>query len=257
MSVFLLLFSLTLTAGEADLTPTVTAYWDALTAKDNAAALRLVHPDDWNNFLGNQPTSLTDWKIEKLDFASEGSARVTVSGKVMAMTGKNEMPASVMQLWEIVDSEWRLRMPPSEEFDEALFKNVRGRTQSVPPPKELIVSTKMLRFYALNPSQPALVNIWNGTQGPVEVVRLEIDDSLFRVEDAVESIPSETQSRIKLRYIGEDEEKNLEGSATLVLKHADEIKEFKIPIVYNYFDKVAAWVLEQQRAKSSGKKPEN
>ncbi|HUV13539.1 MAG TPA: hypothetical protein VMY18_07835 [Acidobacteriota bacterium] len=256
MRIFLLLFSLTLTAGESDLANVVTAYWDALAGKDNAAALRLVHPDDWNNFLSNQPTPLTDWKIEKLDFASEESARVTVSGKALAVTGKHEMPASIVQLWEIVDSAWRLRMPPSEGFNEALMKSVRGQTQSAPPPKELTVSTKTLRFYAINPSQPALVPIWNGTQGPVEVVRLEFDDSLFRVEDAPENIPPETESRIRLRYVGEDEEKNLKSSATLVLKHGDEIKEFEIPIVYNYFDKVAAWVLEQQRAKSSGKKPE-
>ncbi len=174
------------------------------------------------------------------------------------MTGKHEMPASIVQLWEIVDSAWRLRMAPSERFDEALVRSVRGRTRSAPPPDELLVLSKSLRFYALNPSQPALLQIWNGTDSPAELVRLDFDDSLFRVEDAPESIPPETKSRIRLRYIGGDEEKNLESSATLVLKHAGKIKEFEIPIVYNYFDKIAAWVLEQQRAKSSGgKKPEN
>ena len=98
MRVFLLLLSLTLAAGESDLTTVVTSYWEALAKQDKASALRLVHPDDWNNFLSNQPTPLTDWKIEKLDFESDERARVTVSGKVLAMTGKHEMPASIVQL---------------------------------------------------------------------------------------------------------------------------------------------------------------
>jgi hypothetical protein len=178
-------------------------------------------------------------------------------GNVMALTGKYEMPVHKVQLWEIVDSEWRLRVPPSEGFDRALMKGVQSRTGSAPAPKKLTVSTKRILFYALNPSQPALVKIWNGTQNAVEVVRLEIDEALFRAEGIPAGIPPETESRIRLRYIGEDEAKNLQSSATLVLNQADEIKRFEIPIIYNYFDKVAAWVLEQQRAKSSGKKPEN
>jgi hypothetical protein len=253
---FLLLLSLSSIPGEQDLRTVVAAYWDALEEKDNASALRLVHPDDWNNFLNNQPTPLVDWKIEKLEFEPEDRAQVIVMGNVMALTGKYEMPVHKVQLWEIVDSEWRLRVPPSEGFDQALMKGVRSRTESTPPPKELTVSTKRILFYALNPSQPALVTIWNGTQNAVEVVQLEIDDALFRVEDTPENIPPETRSRIRLRYIGEDEAKNLKSSATLILKQAEEIKRFEIPIIYNYFDKVAAWVFEQQRSKSSGKKPE-
>jgi hypothetical protein len=254
---FLLILSLTIIPGEQDLKTVVTAYWDAIEEKDNASALRLVHPDDWNNFLNNQPTPLVDWKIDKLEFESEDRAQVTVMGNVLALTGKYEMPAHRVQLWEIVDSKWRLRVPPSEGFDQALMEGVRSRTESAPLPEKLTVSTKRILFYALNPSQPALITIWNGAQNAVEVVRLEIDEALFRAENVPASIPRETESRIRLRYIGEDETKNLQSSAILVLKQADEIRRFEIPIVYNYFDKVAAWVLEQQRAKSSGKKPEN
>lgn len=256
MPILMMLLSLTLATVESDLTTLATAYWDALARQDRASALKLVHQDDWNNFLKKQPKPLADWKIDEVSFETKERARVTVSGNVMALTGKREMPVKVVQLWEIVDSEWRLRMPASERFDEAFLKSVRGRNPSAPPPKELTVSTKRILFYALSPSQPAMISIWNGTLDPAEVVRLEIDDALFRVEEAPERIPPETSLRIKLHYIGEDETKNLQSSATLFLKHAEEIKEFEIPIVYNYFDKIAAWVLEQQRAKSSGKKPE-
>jgi hypothetical protein len=84
---------------------------------------------------------------------------------------------------------------------------------------------------------------------------LEFDESRFKAENTPKSFPPGKRSRINLRYIGDDTEKNLKSRLTLVLKHADEIKEFEIPIVYNYFDKIAAWILEQQRARS-GKQPE-
>lgn len=257
MQGLLLLIGLSITAGQADVKDVVSAYWNALAQKDRASALKLVHPDDWNNFLSNQPGPLSSWKIEKVDFESEGRARVTVSGEVAGMDGRYGIPASIIQIWELVDSDWRLRIPVSARFDEVLLKNLKGRSQSSPSSKELIVSAKTLRFHALNPSQPALLSIWNGTQEPASVMGFEIDEALFRAEEVPDTIEPNTKSQITLRYIGEAKERNLTSRAILVLKHADQEKQFEIPIVYNYFDKVAAWVLEQQGTRSGqGKQPQ-
>ncbi|MEE8585230.1 MAG: hypothetical protein V3T83_10310 [Acidobacteriota bacterium] len=230
---------------------TVRDFWAALEARDKAQAMQFVHPDDLNKFLNRNEPRFEDWKLEAIEPASGTEATVTVNIS-RRFPGGSLLPVRAREVWQQLDSGWKVRIQSLEDYQTQLRQH-QDRPPKLPP--RLDIFPKTIKFYP-HSDQPGVIVIRNGLNSPVQVVGLRLDEQKFEVSRGLTEVAAQSVGRIALHYLGSERQLNLESQLRLKLKVADEVREFQIPVLYNYTDPILEWLKRQKQPQPTKPPPQ-
>ena len=230
----------------------VTEYWNACSRADKLTAMKYVHPDELNLFLNKKLPVIKKWAIA--DVSSDDSpnkARVKINYSMETYPG-TVFNLSTVENWEYLEEEWKVRVKDSSAAKKALFGMLQGGSGKVKAAGEgLRVRPQSIKFYKSNLKQPAFIWIENNLDSPVELVSLQVDETLIKIAEQPESVSPGERARVKLEYIGGEKEKeNLETEILLKIKSGEDLESHSIKAVYNYMNAAMKWI--QQRQQSGG-----
>ena len=96
------------------------------------------------------------------------------------------------------------------------------------------------------------LKIVNGTDQPVKVLGLTVDESRFEVVSRPDSVAPGQTGFIRIRYKETESAKNQKGQLSLRFEQAGAEKLFQVPIIYNYISKadLAFWGLTEEKAEA-------
>lgn len=261
---FLLLATLTgiqpQAEGSAELEQLVVKYWDSLRDGNKAGALQYVHPDDVNSFINRKEQVILSWELVKTEFTSESKASVYL--RLSQMIAGNRIPVPHQQEWLKTDQGWKVRIPaPEQAYQNARKAFAKAGTPKLP--ENLSVYPPQLKIYAIaNPKVGSIV-VRNGLEIPAKILSFELDTSMFEVLTIPELVEPGEMRRIRVAYLGEESEENLQSKGVLLTEQNGEQKKFEIPVIYNYADDVTRWLsthapkeMERLKSKTSPAKPE-
>lgn len=225
-----------------NLQKSVSQFCELLKTNDKASALKLVHPDDLNNFINRREQPVVSWKVVETKFVSEDNATVTVQFE--QLVSRSRVPVPKQQQWQKTDQGWKIRIGSSQEAYEKT-REAFIQTNKRLLPKELSVYPEQLKIYEMAKPKIGSVAVRNGLQKPAKLVSFELDTSEFEILSLPDIIQPGEIGRIRVKYLGEAQEENLESEATLHLEQDGELKTFQVPIIYNYADDVTRWLSEK------------
>ena len=246
----LVLVSLSIQADPV-LEQTVRDFWAALEARDKAQAMQFVHPDDLNDFLNRNEPRFEKWKLEAIEPTSETEATVTVKVS-RRIPGGSLLPVRAREVWQQLDSGWKVRIQSWKDYQNQLRQHLY-RPSKLPP--RLDVFPKILKFY-FHADQPGVIVIRNGLNSPLQVVGLRLDEQKFEVSLGLTEVAAQSVGRIALHYLGSEKQPNLESQVRLKLKVGDEVREFQIPVLYNYTDPILEWLKRQKQPQPTKPPPQ-
>jgi hypothetical protein len=230
-----------------------------LKKNDKASALKLVHPDDLNNFINRREQPVVSWRVVETKFISEDDAMVTVQFE--QLVSRSTVPVPKRQQWQKTDQGWKIRIGSSQEAYQKT-REAFIQTNKLLLPKELSVYPGQLKIYAMAKPKIGSLAVRNGLQKPAKLLSFELDTSTFEILSLPDMIQPGEIERIRVKYLGKAQEENLESEATLRLEQDGEMKTFQVPIIYNYTDDVTRWLSEkagkeseQLRKQSTSPKP--
>jgi len=244
MSLFILLsvFAFSISADVSnpqELRDTVTAYWDLMVRNDKASALKFVLESCRNDFINRDEPKVKAWRYIGDQPINEREVEVTVELEALfkgAPISAGFQKMEKRETWIRDENGWKLKVTkPSPSSLAAVLTG--GRTETLPSVLQITPSTLRIQF--LNKSQVGRVTIQNGTESPAEIVSVKFDESRFELASEAHMIQAGEKVPLALRYKGTENDKNLQSSMSLVLKHDGQEKLFQIPIVYNYLSEGA------------------
>jgi hypothetical protein len=243
-----LLLFLAFLSAPADLEKNVKLYWDALMVADKASALNFVHPDDLNNFINRREARFESWKLLDTEMRSENEAVVRIQLQRVLANGVVG-PVKGRETWVKFENEWRVRVMPAGEQYRALLARKPASESKQPATKssELEIRPTTLTFYGASPRQPSFIHVWNGLDTSVDIVEIVIDSDRFQILQSPETLAAHSAARVKLQYTGDDTGENLKSEILLRLRQEDQIREFTIPVVYNYMDEISRWLQRKKQ----------
>ncbi len=230
------------------LSEAVTAFWDASVKKDKVTSMQFVHPEDLNNYLNKKGMAIQKWSISEISLNEDQSEASVVMDFAMETYPGVIFNLSRTDTWQKADNQWKIRVdPPSKSAAEALLGG-REAGKGNSPPKTLSVRPDTIKFYKVNPKQPAFIWIENGLAIPAEPVTLKVDEALIKIVEKPETVAPGERARIRLEYIGgEKEMENLVTEITLEIKSGEEITSHTIKAVYNYMNAAMRWIQKKQQ----------
>ena len=157
------------------LSEAVAAFWDASVKKDKVTSMRYVHPEDLNDYLNKKGMAIQRWSISEVSLnENQNEASVVMDFSMETYPGVI-FNLSRTDTWQKVEDQWKIRVePPSKSAAEALLAG-RDTGRTGPRPKTLGVKPETIKFYKVNPDQPAFVWIENNTDLPAEPVTIKVD----------------------------------------------------------------------------------
>jgi hypothetical protein len=227
-----------------DLEQSIQSYWDAIQSKDKVTAMQYVFPEDLNNFLNKPLSTFTNWELAETEQQGEGKCRVTVTIDELFPHGLFK-GSQVSADWEETTEGWKVRVPPPGEGLLRAY-GYRDREEQELPAR-LSVFPKKIRFYAMAKKQPGSIMIRNGLGTPVTITGLEFDAKRFKLQKHLPRVEAGQVGYVRLDYVGEETEPNLESKAILRLEQDGQEKVIEIPIIYNYEDNHTRWIQGRQR----------
>jgi hypothetical protein len=246
--VFLLLAYLILAGSPDGLTTNIQLYWDALQIGDKARALQFVYPDDLNNFINRREARFESWKLLQVELRSENEAQVGIQLQRFLPNGVVG-PVKGHETWVKTEEGWRVRVEASGKQYQELIGGAREKEGPPSLPKRLEISPRVINFYALFPDQPRLLHILNGLDIPVDGLEIEVDPERFEILSRPDKIEPRAKGLIKILYIGKEEGENLEDRFLLRVHQGGDTKEVTVPVVCNYMDPAARWLMKLEGQK--------
>ena len=233
----------------ADLERNVGQYWDALMEGDKASALSFVHPDDLNNFINRREARFESWQILETRVKSEQEVEVKIQLRRVLANGVVG-PVKGWETWVKHEAGWKVRVEPAgEQYRKLVAGQAPAKKEQKPRSPDLEVKPNPLTFYAVSPRQSRFLHIWNGLEVPVTLLDVSIDSERFQVQESPTELAARSSAKVKLQYTGDDAGENLESEILLRFEQEKEVREFKIPVIYNYMDEIARWLLRQKAQK--------
>ncbi len=228
-----------LTQSAESLESRVSLYWDALTKRDKASAIELVARDRRNAFIQRREPAVQSWKLGAIEWKSESEADVTVElmRSIPGVPGFHEL--RVVETWIVEENQWRalVRATTAQEL-LGQYRSV-ALSSSKPPPGQLKVLPDVLRINFLNRGQTGGVRLANGLSAVIEVERVELDESLFRIKASPDRVGPSSFGAFVLEYIGSDISKDRHSQLRIVTRVQGEQRVFEVPILYNYLSPAA------------------
>jgi hypothetical protein len=207
----------------------VEVYWESLVHGQKSAALEFVHSASIGDFIDRKEPILRSWKLVGIELVSNSEALVTV--QVERGIGGHFYRWQLSETWTVEQGVWKVRVKPGGKALRSLFlKNRKGSTF----PGQLTVRPERFRIHFIGTSQADSVVISNGEEEQVRLSEVQVDVSRFRVREAFEVLAPGETGVVTLEYTGNESNKNLVDSATLLMASSDRKSSFKIPIDYNY-----------------------
>lgn len=236
-----LLLTLNLSAGtdpEADLRASVSAYWDALRKRDLYEALQYVESDSRSRFIERKWDRIRNWELERIEFFGEWQAQVFLSVERYIHVNLDLHRVSHSEVWVFEEGRWRVRIP---HITSAGINRILTGTNRVRRPRDLPetiqIVPRRIEMSFLNPVQMGSVLIRNGLGTAVRVAGVEFDADRFELTRQVETVEPGQEGRLTLRYLGDEEEKDLTSTLRFQLHYGEEAVPVEIPVVYNHVNR--------------------
>lgn len=242
-TVFLASFLLTLnlsagTDPEADLRASVSAYWEALQKRDLYEALQHVAPDSRNRFIQRKQDRIRDWGVEGIEFVDENRARVSLSVERFLEPTRTFHRVKHAEVWVLDQGRWQVQVPQVSSVDVTRMLTGASRTRSPRElPETIQIVPRRIEMPFLNPVQMGSVLIRNGLGTAVRVAEVEFDADRFELTRQVETVEPGQEGRLTLRYLGDEEEKDLTSTLRFQLHYGEEAVPVEIPVVYNHVNR--------------------
>ena len=161
----------------------------------------------------------------------------------------------VKEVWTLDDEGWQVRLPElnSESLGQ-LFTAARKEEPEKKLTGELKVLPQEVKIHFLNKVHRGSVFVLNGLSVPVQVTRVEYDEEKFIVDKKVDEVASGEKGKITIRYLGDEEDKDLNSELRVFVKRGSEAageEVFTVPVLYNYLSPAARALfgLNEARAK--------
>ena len=216
----------------------VSDYWQAIESGRYFDAAQLVHPDDRDLFVRRTHATVRSWKLLEVNRTSpeEGEVRIGLEQQI-----QNSGPfysVKLIQSWvRLPDGPWTLRL---QRLSRDTLKAAYGGKESATSTSQLpvlIVAPAVVKFSFLNRTSRGWFRISNGLQESAEVVGLEFDREKFElVEPLPPMVDARSAARVRLEYLGDEEEKDLTSELVLRLRQGGEEKIFELTLLYNHVD---------------------
>lgn len=220
---------------------TVREYWEALRSRDKASALRFVYPDDQNNFIYRKDMGIRTWELSNLETVSGTEVKVTVETE--RTIGGDTFPMQFTEVWQQTENGWKVRIGSLKDAYQRATSAFEGASPQLPP--GLTWSPEQLRIYQIARPKRGNMVLRNGTTDPILVQSFEVDPKLFEIVSLPSRIDPQETARIIVAYVGDETAENQQSTAVLRVRLAGELKEFSIPVLYNYADDVTRWLSRQ------------
>lgn len=218
----------------APLEDRVAGFWDALVKRDRMRAQEFVIPDSRNDFLRRPESLYRSWEILEVDRSSKEEARVRIAYEGFFEEVRQFHPLKESQLWRKMDGEWFLHMDPKEKVIERVQEKLfRGDPQTTEVDGRVRVG-KQIKIPFFNRAQRGALTIRNGTEEPIRIVGVGLDETLFRVAENPGEIPARQGRQLKIVHLGSDHQKNQKSTVALEIEQQGESREYQAEILYNY-----------------------
>ena len=195
------------------------------------------------------------WDPIAINKRSETEALVTVRIDRMMGASQSYYKLPVKEIWVLGDEGWHVRLP--KPTSEALARLYSGKREDKTEKKltgELRVLPQPVKIHFLNKLHRGSAFVLNGLSVPVQVTRVEYDEEKFILEKKVDEVASGEKGKITIRYLGDEEDKDLNSELRVFVKRGSEGAEeevFTVPVLYNYLSPAARALfgLNEARAK--------
>lgn len=221
---------------EDQLRESVEKYWQAMEERDKYSALEYVLPESRNAFIQRRDFIFREWQLQEIrPVTGQAKARVHVSVERLMEQSGTFYRTPVRQTWVYRDGRWYLSVPQvgSKRVHELLYG--LNREQSRVVEGEIRVLPDIVKMSFLNPVQRGAIVIQNGLEQPLRLINLEVDNRQIEVEELPEQVAAKSETKVYLRYLGEEEEKDLRSQVRLVLEDGEgKQHEHSVQILYNH-----------------------
>jgi len=221
---------------EGQLRERVEKYWQAMEKRDKYAALEFVLPESRNAFIQRREFVFRNWQLEEIQAVQDGAkAQILVSVERLMEQSGTFYPTPIRQTWVYQDDHWYLSVPKvgSKGVHELLYG--LNRKQSRVIEGEIRVLPDVVKMSFLNPVQRGAIVIQNGLEQPLRLISLKVDNQQIQVEGLPEQVAAKSEAKVYLRYLGDEEEKDLRSRARLVLEDEEGTQhEYSVQILYNH-----------------------
>jgi hypothetical protein len=212
---------------EAELKETVSAHWTLLAKHDKFAALKNVLPGCENEFINRSMPIILSWNYVEATPLSENEARVRIDVQtIVPRVGPQTLPR--IETWVWTGDAWKLKL---EKVDAS--KKI-GEVFGAKLPKKLQISPSELKIKFFDSGQITTLRILNGTDQPVEVLSVGVDEKRFEIVSRPDKVAAGQIGGVKIKYKETENEKNRKSQMTLRLRQEGAEKLYEIPILYNY-----------------------
>ncbi len=212
----------------------VAGFWDALVERDRIAAQRFVIPDSRNDFLRRPERLYLSWKVLEIDRRSEEEAWVRIAYEGFLEELRRFQPLKELQVWRNIDGEWFLQVDPKEKVIERVQEKLfRSDPRGTDPDGQVRVG-KQVKIPFFNRAQLGSLTIRNGTEEPVRIVEVILDETLFQVSENPGVIPAREKRSLRIVHLGPDEFKNQKAALTLEIEQEGRPREYQVEILFNY-----------------------
>ena len=212
----------------------VAGFWEALVARDRVRAQEFTTPDSRNDFLLRPERLYRSWEILSIDHRSDEEAQVRIAYEGFYEDVRQFKPLREWQLWRKIDGHWFLHVDSKEKILQAVQEKLyRGDRWSVEADGQVRVE-KQVKIPFFNRAQLGSLTIRNGTEEPVRIVDVMLDETLFQVTENPGEIPAREKRPLKIAHLGPDELKNQKSTVTLEIEQEGGPREYQVEILFNY-----------------------
>ena len=230
------------------------SYWDLLLALDKHSTLQYVESESRNRFIRRREPYFRSWEPIAIETRSETEALVTVRIDRLMEASKSYYKTPVKEIWALGDEGWQVRVPElsskdlgrlySSKKEEKSAKKLTGELRLLPQP---------LKIHFLNQANLGSLFVFNGLSVPVRVTRVEFDEEKFQLEKRVDEVASGERGKITIRYLGDEEDKDLTSEIRVFVEGASEEageEVFTVPVLYNFLSPAARALFGLNAAKA-------
>ncbi len=216
-----------------ELDAAVKDYWGLMAKPDKFGALKHVLKGSENNFIALHAPSIRSWKVAQIQMRSATEAEVMVETVAWSPGALSFQTRQASYTWIHDGTSWKVLIPkPGFRIDPTLPP--QGAAEKKPLAPELRVSPETVKIPFLNTVQKIRIKVANGTPKPALLDRVELDEKKFELTDRPTAVDPGQSVHMTLHYTGNETAKDLKSSLTLVFKHDDQERVFRVPILYNY-----------------------
>ena len=225
----------------------VADFWAARISQDRVSAQRFLAPAARNDFLRHRARLYRSWEIQDTREKSDDEMIVRVGYEGFLEDLHQYIAQQESQLWKKIDGEWFLHVdPPEKRLTEALrkvYSQSEDERWSTDKNGQVTVG-EQIRIPFFNRAQLGTLTIRNGTEEPVRIVRVSLDEALFEITEEPGEIPPGRKDHLKIVHTGTDELKDQKSPMTVVIEQHGELKDHPVEILYNYLSPALRGVLK-------------